>query len=65
MHVDLIGMYIKFIKQQNLGDAIIKNNVSLTCMKMIEPTTGWFEIVEVTTFALDEVMVSNDEYIDK
>ena len=46
------------------GDAIIKNNVSLTCMKMIDPATSWFEIVKVPTYDLDELMGFNYEYID-
>ena len=32
---------------------------------IIDPTTGWFEISEVTMFDIDEVMAGNDEYIDK
>ena len=32
---------------------------------MITPEMGWFEIIEVLTFDLDEVMGVNDEYIDK
>ena len=38
---------------------------SLTCMTMIDPATGWFDIVEILTFDLDEVTAGNDEYIDK
>ena len=34
-------------------------------MAMIDPATGWFEIVKVPTCDLDKVMGSNDEYIDK
>ena len=34
-------------------------------MTMINPTTGWFEIVEVPKYDLDEVKKGNDEYIDK
>ena len=34
-------------------------------MMMIDPTTGWFEIVEIPKFGLDEVTGGNDEYIDK
>ena len=32
---------------------------------MIEPATGWFEIVDIPTFELKEVTIGNDEYIDK
>ena len=48
-----------------MGGAIIKNNVILTCMTMIDPTTGWFEIFKVPTYDLDEVTGGNAEYIDK
>ena len=34
-------------------------------MKMINPAIGWFEIVKVPTFDLDEVTGVNDEYIHK
>ena len=34
-------------------------------MTMIDPTTGWLEIVEIPMFDLDEVMAGNDEYTDK
>ena len=33
-------------------------------MKIIDPAMGWFEIVEVTMYDLDEVTGGNDEYID-
>ena len=38
---------------------------SLTCMAMIDPVTGWFEILKIMTFDLDEVTAGNDEYIYK
>ena len=34
-------------------------------MTIIDPDTGWFEIVEIPTHDLYEVTGSNDEYIDK
>ena len=34
-------------------------------MTMIDPATGWFEIVNIPTFDLKEVALVNDEYIDK
>ena len=34
-------------------------------MTMIDPATGWFEIVEIPTFDLEEVKIVNDEYIYK
>ena len=65
MHVDLIGPYRKSIRQQQPGGSVIRKNVSLTCMMMIDPDTGWFEIVEIPMFDLKEVTLGNDEYIDK
>ena len=34
-------------------------------MTMIKPATGWFEIVEIPVYDLDEVTIGNDEFIDK
>ena len=34
-------------------------------MTMIDPDTGWFEIVKIPTFDLEEVELVNDEYIYK
>ena len=34
-------------------------------MTMIDPAIGWFEIIEIPTFNLDEVKAGYDEYIDK
>ena len=65
MHVDLIGIYSKSIRQQKPGGAIINNNFSLLWMMIIYPDTGWFVIVEVLMYDLDEVMGGNDEYIYK
>ena len=61
VHVDMIGPYSKSTIQQQTSGAIINNIVSLTCMNMINPATGWFEIVGVLTYELDEVTGGNDE----
>ena len=34
-------------------------------MTMIEPVTGWLEIVDIPTYSLGEVTGDNDEYVDK
>ena len=34
-------------------------------MMMINPDTGWFEIVKIPTFNIDDVATENYEYIDK
>ena len=65
MCVELIGTYSKSITKQYPGGAIISNNVSLTCMEMIKPTTVWFKIVRIPTYDLYEVTDSSDEYIHK
>ena len=65
VYVDLMGPYSKSIIQQHPGGAIIKSNFSLTCMTIIDPETGWFEVIKVPTFDLDEVTGGNYEYIDK
>ena len=41
----MIQPYSKSIRQHRPGSTNTKNYVSLTCMSMIEPATGWFEIV--------------------
>ena len=62
--MDLIGSYSNYIRQQQPGRTIIKENVNINCMRTIEPDTGWFEIVEVPTFDINGVMGGNDDYID-
>ena len=64
-HVDLICTYSNSIRQQHPGGAIMQKDDSLTCTTMIDPVTGWFKILEILTFDLDEVTGGNDEYIDK
>ena len=65
VHVDLIGKYIKSIRQHQPGGTVIQNNDCLMCMTMIGPAKGWFEIVKIPMFDLKEVTVGNDEYIYK
>ena len=65
VHVDLIGPYSKSIIQQQPGGILIRNNASLTHMTTIDPVTGCFGIVKISTFDLKEVTLCNDKYIDK
>ena len=65
LHVDLIGPYSKSIRQQQTGGTVVRKNYSLTCMTMIEPNTGWFEIFKIPRFDLEKVTVGYDEYIYK
>ena len=60
----LKGPYRKSIIQQQPGVTTIKSDVSLNCMRMTEPVTGWFGIFGVLKFDLNEVTGGNDEYID-
>ena len=54
VYVDLIGPYSNDIRQLKTGGAIIKNNVSLIWITIIDPATGWFENLKVTMYDLDE-----------
>ena len=65
VHIYLMCPYSKSIRQHQPGRAIIKKGMSLTCMTIIDPTKGWFGIVEVPFFYLDELARVNSEYIDK
>ena len=65
VYVDLIGPYSRSIRQQQTGGAFIRKNASLTCITMIDPATGWFDVVEIPTFDLEEVALGNDEYMDE
>ena len=61
VHINLRGPYSNSIRQQHPSGAIIWKNSSLDCMTMINPATGWFNIVKIPTFDLDEVTEGNDE----
>ena len=65
VEVDLIGPYSKSIIKHHPGGTVIRNNARLTCMTIIDLATGWFGIVEIPIFDLEEVIIGNDEYIDK
>ena len=65
VHVDLIVPYSKATRQHQSGGAIIWNNSSITRIAMIDPATGWFKIVKIPTFDLNEVTAVNDESINK
>ena len=55
----MIGPYSRSIRQHHIGGDIINYNGSLACMTMFNPTMGWFEIVEVLTYDLDEITGGN------
>ena len=55
VHTDLIGPYSITSKQMQTDGKIIEQELQLTCMTMIDPVTGWFEIVEVPNFIVQDV----------
>ena len=63
--MDLIGPYSKSIRQRQPGGTVIRNNNSLNCMAVIDLATGWFDIVKIPTFDLEEVTLGNYEYTEK
>ena len=63
--MDQITSFSKYIIKQHLGGAIMKNNVSINRMMMIDPTKGWFKIIEIMAYDIYEVMGGHDEYTDK
>ena len=66
VHVDLVGPYSLMAKQsQPQGD--IKNvELRLTCMTMIDPVTGWFEIAEVPNYIVNDLVnQTTQENVDK
>ena len=65
VHIYLICPYSKSIRKQQPGGAIIKKDMSLTCMTIIDPTKGWFAIVEAPCFDLYELARVNRVYIKK
>ena len=65
LHVKLLCTYNKSIRKNHLYRANINNDVILTCINMINPATGWFEIFKVLTFDIDKVKGGNDECINK
>lgn len=65
VHIDLIGPYSVTINQTQANGSIQKKDVQLTCMTMIDPATGWFEIAEVPSFDIEDVRRGNTQLIDK
>ena len=66
VHVDLIGPYSISTKQQQTDDTVIDKTFQLTCMTMIDPVTGWFEIVEVPNYIIKDLKKKiSQQTIDK
>ena len=66
VHTDLIGPYSITAKQFQTDGTIVEKELSLTCMTMIDPVTGWFEIVEIPSYIVVDIKNKNlQESIDK
>ena len=65
VHIDLIGPYSITAKQSVPGGKIKEIELKLTAMTMVDPATGWFEIIEVPYYSIDDVKNNKDNYIDK
>jgi hypothetical protein len=66
VHMDLIGPYSITTKQFQLGCSIVEQDMQLTCMIMIDPVTGWFEIVEVLNYIIKDIKnKTTRETVDK
>ena len=65
VHADLIGPYSITAKQTQPGGDIKEVELRLTAMTMVDPATGWFEIVEVPYYNVEDVVNNKDNYIDK
>ena len=66
VHTDLIGPYSLTTKQYQPDGSIQEVELHLTCMTMIDPATGWFEVVEVPNFIVEDVKNKRTiETIDK
>ena len=50
VHVDLIGPYSITAEQLQPDGSYKTTTLELTCMTMIDPATGWFEIVQVPNY---------------
>jgi len=55
VHTDLIGPYTITAKQIQPDGTTKEKEFHLTCMTMIDPVTGWFEIVEVPNFIIEDI----------
>ena len=65
MHTDLIGPYSITAKQTQPGGKVKEVELQLTAMTMVDPAMGWFEIIEVPYYNIEDVINNKDNYIDK
>ena len=60
VHTDLIGPYTVTTNQYQVDGSTREVTLQLTCMTMLDPVTGWFEIVEVPQYIAQELQESKD-----
>ena len=60
VHTDLIGPYTVTTNQYQVDGSIKEVTLQLTCMTMLDPVTGWFEIVEVPQYIAQELQQTKD-----
>ena len=65
VHTDLIGPYSITAKQTQPGRKIKEVELQLTAMTMVDPAMGWFEIVEVPYYNIEDIVNDKDNYIYK
>ena len=64
--MDLIGPYSLTAKQFQPQDKAKEVELQLTCMTMLDPVTGWFEIVEVPNYVIEDIKhKTTRETVDK
>ena len=56
----MIGPYTVTINQYQVDGSVKEATLQLTCMTMLDPVTGWFEIVEVPQYITQEIQTSKD-----
>ena len=65
--IDLVVPYSLTAKQYQPDGSIQTKELQLTCMTMLDPATGWFEIVEVPNYIMVDVKnkMDHQQLIDK
>lgn len=67
VHVDLVGPYSLTAKQFQPDSSIKPIELQLTCMTMLDPVTGWFEIIEIPNYIVIDVKnkMDHQQLVDK
>ena len=65
VHIYLTGPYTITAKQIQPGCETKEIDLKLTAMTIVDPTTRWFETVEVPYYGIGDVNNNEQDYIDK